>query len=227
MAPKIIVSYDGTDNDRDALALGRALADAGASLSLAYVQHHSDAASAEADALLASGAAAIGRPDAARHVVLSGSTGDGLRTLVEREHADVVVFGSEYRTSAGSVRPGTSAERMLEGGPAAVALAPAGLRNGTAEIRTIGLLADDQGPAYATAHALARALGGQVVDAASGPVDLLIVASRPEAPAGRVAVSAATAYAIETARSAVLVVRSDVAVAFTAQGAASTTNTIA
>ena len=41
MSPKIIVSYDDTDNDRDALALGRLLAVSGAELSLAYVRHQS------------------------------------------------------------------------------------------------------------------------------------------------------------------------------------------
>src|SRR5438105_3666057 len=39
MAPKIIVSYDGTDNDRDALALARTFLAAGSSLALAYVRH--------------------------------------------------------------------------------------------------------------------------------------------------------------------------------------------
>ncbi len=39
MAPRIIVSYDDTDNDRDALALGQLLAVSGAELSLAYVRH--------------------------------------------------------------------------------------------------------------------------------------------------------------------------------------------
>ena len=39
MSLKIIVSYDDTDNDRDALALGRLFASAGAELSLAYVRH--------------------------------------------------------------------------------------------------------------------------------------------------------------------------------------------
>ena len=39
MPIKIIVSYDGTDNDRDALALGKVLLDAGATLALAYVRH--------------------------------------------------------------------------------------------------------------------------------------------------------------------------------------------
>jgi len=39
MPAKIIVSYDGTAADDDALALGRLLSRAGASLSLAYVRH--------------------------------------------------------------------------------------------------------------------------------------------------------------------------------------------
>ena len=39
MSADIIVSYDGTPNDDDALALGEALAASGASLALAYVRH--------------------------------------------------------------------------------------------------------------------------------------------------------------------------------------------
>ena len=136
MTPRIIVSYDDTDNDRDALALGRLLAVSGADLSLAYVRHQqADARDREsleqkrAEELLAHGAQAIGAPDAPRHVIVHASTGEGLIELAEREQADVVVFGSEYRTAAGSVVPGTSAQRMLKGGPTAVAIAPADLRS--------------------------------------------------------------------------------------------------
>ena len=39
MAPTAIVSYDDTLNDLDALALARVLADAGTTLTLAYVRH--------------------------------------------------------------------------------------------------------------------------------------------------------------------------------------------
>ena len=39
MQTHVIISYDGTDNDHDALALGRILGDAGARVSLAYVRH--------------------------------------------------------------------------------------------------------------------------------------------------------------------------------------------
>ena len=58
------------DSDRDALALGRLLTRAGATLELAYVRHAHEAESGrerlaehEAEALLAAGAAAVGQPD--------------------------------------------------------------------------------------------------------------------------------------------------------------------
>ncbi len=40
MSAKIIVSYDGTANEEDAIALGRVLGRAGAEVSLAYVAPH-------------------------------------------------------------------------------------------------------------------------------------------------------------------------------------------
>ena len=59
MTTKIIVSYDGSENDRDALALGRLLGTAGAPIELAYVRHALEAetgrerfAESEADELL-------------------------------------------------------------------------------------------------------------------------------------------------------------------------------
>ena len=65
MALKIIVSYDDTDNDRDALALGRLLAFSGAELSLAYVRHSFGGSleQKEAEELLARGAESVGTPD--------------------------------------------------------------------------------------------------------------------------------------------------------------------
>src|SRR5450631_2073223 len=44
MPAKIIVSYDGTANEDDAIALGRLLGKAGAQVSLAYVSHTDDSA---------------------------------------------------------------------------------------------------------------------------------------------------------------------------------------
>src|ERR1044071_700544 len=143
MATRIIVSYDDTDNDRDALALGRLLAFSGAELSLAYVRHAQGGAleQKEAEELLERGADTVGAPDMPRHVIVNPGTSVGLAELAERENADVIVFGSEYRTADGLVKPGISAHKLLLGGPAAIAVAPAGFRDRpSAGVSTIGVL---------------------------------------------------------------------------------------
>lgn len=216
MAAHIIVSYDDTANDQDALALGRLFADAGATVALAYVRHtqrderdREAREEHEAGELLERGAAAIGLPDAARHVVVNASTGEGLWKLAEREGADVIVFGSDYRTAAGTVQPGTSAQWLLNGGPTAVAIAPAGLRSrAPGSVTRVGVLAEADEASSATAQALAGALGAKVVAADEGSIDLLIVPSRPETAPGHVTLSATAQYAIDTAECPVLVVPS-------------------
>ena len=62
MAAKVIVSYDGTANEDDAIALGRILGQAGADVELAYVRHAAEgdaaaeqAAQGEAQAVVAKG----------------------------------------------------------------------------------------------------------------------------------------------------------------------------
>jgi nucleotide-binding universal stress UspA family protein len=219
---KIIVSYDDTDNDRDALALGSALSELGGEISLAYVRHTQQPDSArealeekEANELLEKGAQALGDEKVARHVVVHASTGTGLWELAETEKADVIVFGSDYRTAKGAVMPGTSAQRMLTGGPAAVAVAPAGYRSGNTEIRTVAVLPEDDGDdaASQTAKSLADALGGTVADRREG-ADLLVVGSSPASPKGHVNLSARAGYAIETANTPVIAVARGAAVQF-------------
>ncbi|HKB51270.1 MAG TPA: universal stress protein [Solirubrobacterales bacterium] len=217
MALRIIVSYDDTDNDRDALALGRLLAFSGAELSLAYVRHAQGGAleQKEAEELLARGAASLGAPDMPRHVIVNPGTSVGLAELAERENADVIVFGSEYRTAAGTVKPGISAHKLLLGGPAAIAVAPAGMReHPSAGINTIGILDEGDVAARDTANSLASALGASVVDFSGRPVDLLVVGSRPESPQGKVTLSASSDYAVEAATYPVLVVARGVPLSF-------------
>jgi nucleotide-binding universal stress UspA family protein len=217
MALKIIVSYDDTDNDRDALALGRLLAYSGAELSLAYVRHSQGGAleEKEAEELLARGAASVGAPDMPRHVVVNAGTSVGLTELAERENADVIVFGSEYRTAPGTVKPGISAHKLLLGGPAAIAVAPADLRSRpSVSVNTVRVIDEGDEAAAETGRSLASALGAQVGEASGGPVDLLVVGSRPESPTGKVTLSAASDYVIETATQPVLVVPRGVALSF-------------
>jgi nucleotide-binding universal stress UspA family protein len=219
MALKIIVSYDDTDNDRDALALGRLLAYSGAELSLAYVRHSQGGAleEKEAEELLARGAASVGAPDMPRHVVVNAGTSVGLAELAERENADVIVFGSEYRTAPGTVKPGIPAHKLLLGGPAAIAVAPADLHSRpSVSVNTVGLIDEGDEAAGETARSLAAALGAGVVEHDGGHVDLLVVGSRPESPAGKVTLSAASDYAVETATQPVLVVPRGTALSFAA-----------
>jgi nucleotide-binding universal stress UspA family protein len=228
MSPRIIVSYDDTDNDRDALALGRLLAVAGAELSLAYVRHvREDERTREAleqrhaEELLAHGAEAIGAPDAPRHVIVHASTGEGLLELAEREAADVVVFGSEYRTAPGAVVPGTSTQRLLNGGETAVAIAPADMRSHPAvRVASIGVIADGDAAAEETASSLASALGARIGDPDAEDVDLLVIGSREGTPAGRLELSAVAEYALETSAVPVLAVPRGVAVEFAARAGA-------
>ena len=115
------------------------------------------------------------------------------------------MFGSDYRTAPGHVAPGRSAQQLLEGGPTAIAIAPAGYRDlGEPEIHSIGVLASrDDRAATATAAAFGERLSASV--GTSMRPDLLVVGSRPEAPAGRVLVSAQSQYAIENSAAPVLV----------------------
>jgi nucleotide-binding universal stress UspA family protein len=213
-APKAIISYDGTANDQDALMLGRVLAELGVKLELAYVRHSTQSERAreqleehEARELLERGARMLGDLGVPCRAVVSGSTAEGLRRLAQEEAADILVFGSDYRTAAGHVAPQQSAQILLDGGPVAVALAPASYHSGQAtQFGRVGLLASpgDLG-ALATVHHLADALG--TVATCSEPcVDFLVVGSRPEAPDGRVMISSRAQNELENAMSPVLVV---------------------
>jgi len=214
MSANIIISYDGTDNDRDALPLGGLLAEAGASLSLAYVRHApeehpaaEEAARREAEALLETGAQWLGRPDLPRHVVLSGSTGAGLARLADEIGADMLVFGSDYRTPPGRIQPGTSAQRLLEGGTVAIGIAPAGLRHHpNVHIGAIGVVREgDDGSALETAQDLAEHIGARLASNGGGDADLLVIGSRDGGAPGRITLSAAARYLLETVRCPVIV----------------------
>jgi nucleotide-binding universal stress UspA family protein len=217
MELRIIVSYDDTDNDRDALALGRLLAVSGAELSLAYIRHSEGGAleQKEAEDLLSRGAESVGAPEMARHVVIDPSTSAGLAGLAERERADAIVFGSEYRTAPGTVAPGRSAHKLLLGGPAAIAVAPADFRSRpSVSIGAVGVIDEGDPTARQTAESLAAALGAAVVEHGTGHCDFLVIGSRPESPQGKVTLSAASDYEMETSTCPVLVVPRGRAVEF-------------
>ncbi len=214
MSNDIIISYDGTPNDDDALALGKMLARTGASLALAYVRHSTEfdprreeLAGHDANRRLQQGAAWLGDDSISRHVVVHPSTWEGLAQLASSLGSAMIVFGSDYRTPPGRVVPGTSAQHLLEGGPVAIAVAPAGIR--TADEISIKTIAaggqEPDGATQETAQVLAEKLGASV-QAQGGTADLLVLGSRPGTTAGRIELSGSARAQLDSARSPVLFV---------------------
>jgi nucleotide-binding universal stress UspA family protein len=216
----VIVSYDGTTHDDDALSLARQLAPSGVALSLAYVRHareydprREEIGAYDADRRLEQGATWLQSPDIERHVVFDPSTSGGLARLAEAEGAQLILFGSDYRTPPGRVEPQGSAQGLLEGGAVAIGVAQAGQRtNADAPIATIAVAGAPGGAADQTARALAATLGAAIVTGLHA--DLILVDSQPTAPAGRVALGGTTRAQLDSARGSVIVLPRDTALTF-------------
>jgi len=215
MSAEVIISYDGTSNDDDALALGKLLAGDVSKLALAYVRHAPEfdparetLAQHDAEGRLEHGAALLGAPEIPRHVVFGATTGEGLEALATAEGAPVIVFGSDYRTPPGHAEPPATAQRLLEIGASAIGVAAAGLRaDPDAKIASIAVLPGDEA-AQQTADALVAKLGASIVAAEAPVADLIVVGSQPGAPAGRVALSGSARTMLDASRGSVLVVPS-------------------
>lgn len=215
MYRRILVGYDGHEPSQDALTLGRALAAIeGAELILAAALDNLDPlatpgdaferARAEAeDRLAASARALLGDQFQFRMRIVGGvSAPRALTEIAEDEHADVVVIGSTHRGGLGRVLPGSVGERLLQGAPCAVLVAPRGFakRSRPFEIGAIGVGYDgrtESTHARDVAASLAAELGatvniitvgeeegdpGHVLAQRSGEFDLLVVGSRGYGP---------------------------------------------
>jgi nucleotide-binding universal stress UspA family protein len=224
MSIEIIVSYDATEMDQDALALGQLLAGKTESLALAYVRHameeageREELAGEEAAALLDGGARLLGQPDVPRFIVFSASTPEGLSQLAKSEEASLIVFGSEYRTPPGHVEPQASARRLLDGGRVAIGVAPSGYRklNGKKKVRVIGAITPEDDPCVKdTAESLAKHLGARVETSPHEQPDLLVIGSKIGTRQGVVAMSAAGFYLMGTLRCPTLVLPRGVTLEF-------------
>ncbi|HVA30034.1 MAG TPA: universal stress protein, partial [Gaiellaceae bacterium] len=114
------------------------------------------------------------------------------------------------------VDPQASARRLLDGGPVALAIAPAGFAERTDySVRSIVAIGEAGDPcARETAEALASRLGATLAEHARSDVDLVVVGSKPGTVTGRVTISAAAEYLIELSSCPVIVVPRGVAVRF-------------
>jgi hypothetical protein len=222
MAVRILISYDGTAHDDDALMLARMLRAAGAELSLAFVRHsreydprREEIAEHDAAHRMQQGVDWLGEPTVPTHIVVNPSTGAGLAALAAAEPSDLVLFGSDYRTPPGRVEPGVSAQGLLDGGSVAIGVAAAGLRTAREMRLAIVSIAgpDDSGAAAQTARSLAEATGAELVPGGRD-ADVIVVDSQVNAPEGRVALDGTTRGRLDSARGSVLVVPRGVALSF-------------
>jgi nucleotide-binding universal stress UspA family protein len=177
--PVIVAGFDGSESGRDAVALGRVLAEAtGALLLVANVYPYDvvatpvlalepsveDALRAAAERVIADAApllegfnawepAAIGDVPPAR----------GLLGLAGRRDAELVVVGATHRHGLGRVVPGPTAAKLLHGSWCSVAIAPAGWsRDAGGSLTEIGAAYDgapESAAALRAAAGLARLIG--------------------------------------------------------------------
>ncbi len=74
-----------------------------------------------------------------RHDLTGSSPPRALSELAESLDAKLIVLGSTHRGPLGRVLPGSVGDRLLNGGPRAVAIAPRGYADGEPQIKRIGV----------------------------------------------------------------------------------------
>ncbi|HET8757599.1 MAG TPA: universal stress protein [Solirubrobacteraceae bacterium] len=169
MAEPIIAAVDPRRADRAPAALGALLARlTGAPLLLAAtypVDRSVDslypeyARSLRLDAERALRRIAAGLDAGTVVLPADGSPARALHDLAEREHASLLVLGSSQRGQLGRVMPGAVTDRLLQGAPCPVAVAPAGFGAESAP-QVIGVAFTDTPDGHAALDA-ARVLADQ------------------------------------------------------------------
>jgi nucleotide-binding universal stress UspA family protein len=182
---KIIVGFDGTDQARDALNLGAALARvADARLLVASAiefgpleleaMDYNEARDEHYARVFGQARAELGDAEF-DPVELQDTAAHGLTDLAEREGAEAIVIGSTHHGSIGRVLAGTVASRLLHGAPCAVLVAPRGWSEH--EHLGIGLIgiaydgSDESRLALALAERLARAFDAELRIIAVAPFE--------------------------------------------------------
>lgn len=164
----VVVAVDGSEGDADALVLGRCFARLlDAPMVLAHAHPYQSVGDllgdGEREQLLRSlaervsdhAAVHLGGEKLVMRLLADRSPARALQRLADDEHAAMVVVGASERGRVGLIRPGSTAERIVQCSPCPVAVAPGGSAAGAAgTLERIGCGFDGQPPAEA---ALARA----------------------------------------------------------------------
>ncbi|HUA10794.1 MAG TPA: universal stress protein [Solirubrobacteraceae bacterium] len=177
MFKKILVGVDGSEHSRDAIALARALAAPGSTITLANVHagttnpRHAvePGAVAEEDAR---SAALLEREqqetgiEAELASVAAPSPGEGLHGYAEENGVDLIIVGSCHRGTLGRVFMGDNARSALNGAPCAVAVASRGYASAGERKGVVGVAyngSDESLAALAAAREIAAEKGAKVV----------------------------------------------------------------
>lgn len=163
----IITGHDGGEGGDDALALADGLRRAtGAELTVIGVFPEGPFVDHEQTVEYAGKVeAAADRMGVESDAFPSASPARGLNDAAEELGADLVVVGSKRMTSPGHVSAGHVGLQMLHGSPCAVAVAPAGVRDGEFAIKEIGVAFDgsnESREAQDAAVALAQETGARI-----------------------------------------------------------------
>ena len=144
MYRRIISGHDGSEGGDDALAFADALRRAtGAELTVVGVFPEGPFVDHEQTVEYACKVeAAAERVGAETDAFPASSPARGLNDAAEKLGADLVVVGSKRKTSPGHVSAGHVGLQMLHGSPCAVAVAPAGVRDGDFTLKEIGVAID-------------------------------------------------------------------------------------
>ena len=146
---RVLIGFDGSERAADALSVAQRMLDPRAGvLSLACVEPSSSfrtrlrGRAPDAGELLDAGRLRVAAEVAVTELVWpAASVARGLTELAEREHADLVVVGSSRAAPEGRTWPGSTALRLLQNAPCAIAVAPVGSRE-AGRFRHVGIAYD-------------------------------------------------------------------------------------
>ena len=143
MFTRIVVGVDCREGGRDALALAVLLQAAGGGELVALHACASEPLIREDVLVLVEAELARAGATGRAVVVTDRSPAHALRTIAEREVAELIVVGSSRKGGADRVLTGDDAAATLHCAPCAVAVAPRGLAGSPRALRRIGVGLDD------------------------------------------------------------------------------------
>jgi len=163
----VVIGFDGSDQGRDALALARALGGPEAKVIAAcvysYEPAHTGRPAADLDyerSLREGAERVLSRAEGATETrpIPCGSPARGIHELAEEVGADLIVAGSTHHGAVGKVIVGSVGEKLLQGSPCPVAIAPKGFASEPARPFAAIAMAYDGSPESEQALALATML---------------------------------------------------------------------